>query len=58
MRLRAIAVCFLLMLEGAGRSHTDCDLRSPGLAGFAYRNVTETDMDYLGPASTEGFMVI
>jgi alpha-beta hydrolase superfamily lysophospholipase len=58
MRSKAILVCLMLIVGVASSSHADCDLRSRGMAGFAYRNVTEADADSLNLAGTEGIVVI
>ena len=57
MKPKAIAGVFLVLAALATVTQADCDLRSRGFAGFAYRDLSEADLDSLGRADLKGFAV-
>jgi pimeloyl-ACP methyl ester carboxylesterase len=54
----AITLVVAALLAPVNASRTDCDLRSRGLAGFGYRDLTEVDRDSLNLPDLEGIVVI
>ena len=57
MKFGAIAILFVLLLGAATLAAADCDLKSRGFAGFAYRDLTAADRDSLGRPELEGIAV-
>jgi alpha-beta hydrolase superfamily lysophospholipase len=59
-RLTAITACSAALaatLVAAGLALADCDLRSRGYAGFAYRGISDADRDTLALADARGVVV-
>lgn len=58
MKTRLVVCTLILTFAFTALACGDCDLRSRGLAGFRYRDVTEAEIDSLGLPILSGIAVI
>lgn len=58
MKSKAIAASLILMFGLVAFGYADCDLRSRGLAGFHYRDISQADRDSVGLPDLAGIAVI